>query len=72
MLDFWKLLYYNALRYQSNMYRGMEQLAARRAHNPKVVSSSLTPATNYQNLESQQIQVFLLFLNQIYINLLKI
>ena len=23
----------------------MEQLAARRAHNPKVVSSSLTPAT---------------------------
>ena len=27
-------------------YRGVEQLAARRAHNPKVVSSSLTPATN--------------------------
>ena len=26
-------------------YRGVEQLAARRAHNPKVVSSSLTPAT---------------------------
>ena len=25
--------------------RGVEQLAARRAHNPKVVSSSLTPAT---------------------------
>ena len=26
-------------------YRGVEQLAARWAHNPKVVSSSLTPAT---------------------------
>ena len=28
------------------MNRGVEQLAARRAHNPKVVSSSLTPATS--------------------------
>ena len=27
-------------------YRGVEQLAARRAHNPKVVSSSLASATN--------------------------
>ena len=26
-------------------YRGVEQLVARWAHNPKVVSSSLTPAT---------------------------
>ena len=26
-------------------HRGVEQLAARRAHNPEVVSSSLTPAT---------------------------
>lgn len=26
-------------------YRGMEQLVARRAHNPKVVGSSPTPAT---------------------------
>ena len=29
-------------------YRRVEQLAARRAHNPKVVSSSLTPATTSQ------------------------
>ena len=29
----------------TSLYRGVEQLAARRAHNPKVVSSSLTPAT---------------------------
>ena len=28
-----------------SIHRGVEQLAARRAHNPKVVSSSLTPAT---------------------------
>ena len=35
------ILYYTI--YVTN--RGVEQLAARRAHNPKVVSSSLTPAT---------------------------
>ena len=28
------------------MHRGVEQLAARRAHNPKVVGSSPAPATN--------------------------
>jgi hypothetical protein len=27
------------------IYCGMEQLVARRAHNPKVISSSLVPAT---------------------------
>ncbi len=27
------------------IYRGVEQLVARRAHNPKVVGSSPTPAT---------------------------
>ena len=27
-------------------YRGVEQLVARRAHNPKVVGSSPAPATN--------------------------
>ena len=32
------------------IYRGVEQLAARWAHNPKVVSSSLTPATNFEAL----------------------
>ena len=42
-----------ALRYETKfpkcglvkIYRGVEQLVARRAHNPKVVSSSLAPAT---------------------------
>jgi hypothetical protein len=31
----------------STKYRGMEQLVARRAHNPKVVGSSPTPATKH-------------------------
>ena len=30
---------------ESSKYRGVEQLAARWAHNPKVASSSLAPAT---------------------------
>ena len=34
-----------AVRDDGGKYRGVEQLVARRAHNPKVVSSSLTPAT---------------------------
>ncbi len=33
----------SGLRHQ---YRGVEQLVARRAHNPKVVGSSPAPATN--------------------------
>ena len=36
---------YTRKRVNKIIYRGVEQLAARRAHNPKVVSSSLTPAT---------------------------
>ena len=32
-------------------YRGVEQLAARRAHNPKVDSSSLSPATKLISLQ---------------------
>jgi hypothetical protein len=31
----------------------MEQLVARRAHNPKVVSSSLAPATKGKSLQSK-------------------
>ena len=31
-------------------HRGVEQLVARRAHNPKVVSSSLAPATKTKDL----------------------
>ena len=45
-------------------YRGVEQLAARRAHNPKVVSSSLTPATKSNILTvSRTVGIFLCFKN---------
>ncbi len=33
----------------------MEQLVARRAHNPKVVSSSLAPATQVEKLKDASI-----------------
>ena len=36
-----------AHHFQYSFYRGVEQLVARRAHNPKVTSSSLVPATNF-------------------------
>ena len=38
-------------RGQKNKYRGVEQLVARRAHNPEVAGSSPVPATmvGYQN-----------------------
>ena len=34
-------------------YRGVEQLVARRAHNPKVVSSSLAPATEHKGCKQK-------------------
>ena len=40
-------------------HRGVEQLAARRAHNPEVVGSSPTPATN-ETVEAVALAVFLL------------
>ena len=51
-------------------YRGVEQLAARRAHNPKVVSSSLTPATTEMPLLKQFTEDFLL-LGKIHLRPLK-
>ena len=39
------VLYYSTICIVK-LHRGVEQLAARRAHNPKVGSSSLPPATN--------------------------
>ena len=35
-----------------NLYRGVEQLVARRAHNPKVVGSSPAPATSSTEAEN--------------------
>ncbi len=36
----------------------MEQLVARRAHNPKVVSSSLAPATQVKSLFEKSERLF--------------
>ena len=60
------ILYYTI--YVTN--RGVEQLAARRAHNPKVVSSSLTPATTEMPLLKRFTEVFLL-LEKIHLRPLK-
>ena len=40
--------YYSIISIVRNLYRGVEQLAARWAHNPKVDSSSLSPATIFE------------------------
>ena len=40
-------------------HRGVEQLAARRAHNPEVEGSSPSPATN-ETVEAVALAVFLL------------
>ena len=46
-------------------HRGMEQLVARRAHNPKVASSSLAPATKtIKRLYYYSVTVFLMPLAQ--------
>ena len=42
--------------------RGVEQLVARRAHNPKVVSSSLAPATR-KSLSKKLLGLFSFFEN---------
>ena len=40
-------------------YRGMEQLVARRAHNPKVVGSSPSPATKKSSFAIWWVRIFL-------------
>ena len=44
------MVYNNNYRSGKTKYRGVEQLVARRAHNPKVVGSSPAPATNEKPL----------------------
>ena len=46
-----------------NEYRGVEQLAARRAHNPEVVGSNPSPAT-IEILKSLDFRIFMLALCQ--------
>ena len=43
--------------YKLNEYRGVEQLVARRAHNPEVVGSNPSPATT-KVLKSQDFRTF--------------
>ena len=43
--------------YKLNQYRGVEQLVARRAHNPEVVGSNPSPATT-KVLKSQDFRTF--------------
>ena len=43
---------------QYDLYRGVEQLAARWAHNPKVGGSSPPPATNRVNPEFIRVHIF--------------
>ena len=40
-------------------YRGVEQLAARRAHNPKVVGSNPAPATRFKKFAKSELFSFL-------------
>ena len=41
------------------IFRGMEQMVARRAHNPKVVGSSPAPATSPKPCKLKRLQGFI-------------
>ena len=41
-----------------NKHRGIEQLAARRAHNPEVAGSSPAPATSFKALKFEHFKAF--------------
>ena len=47
---------------QTNQYRGVEQLVARRAHNPEVVGSSPSPATKTKTAPNRVLFLFSLFI----------
>ena len=53
----------------SGGYRGVEQLVARRAHNPKVASSSLVPATKKTTSVKSGFFVFKFICILVYIHL---
>ena len=42
------MLYYLGTQERATKYRGVEQMVARRAHNPEVAGSSPVPATIYE------------------------
>ena len=47
------MLYYLGTQERATKYRGVEQMVARRAHNPEVAGSSPVPATNKSSLKRQ-------------------
>ena len=51
------MLYYLGTQERATKYRGVEQLVARRAHNPEVVGSNPSPATT-KVLKSQDFRTF--------------
>ncbi len=55
------------LRSNGQTYRGVEQLVARRAHNPEVVGSSPSPATKNETL-TFKVGVSFLVMEKILIN----
>ena len=54
------MLYYLGTQERATKYRGVEQMVARRAHNPEVAGSSPAEVTILK-LTSQEIAVFLFF-----------
>ena len=51
------MLYYLGTQERATKYRGVEQMVARRAHNPEVVGSNPSPATT-KVLKSQDFRTF--------------
>ncbi len=47
------MLYYLGTQERATKYRGVEQMVARRAHNPEVAGSSPVSATNKSSLKRQ-------------------
>ena len=47
------MIYYLGTQERATKYRGVEQMVARRAHNPEVAGSSPVPATNKSSLKRQ-------------------
>ena len=47
------MLYYLGTQERATKYRGVEQMVARRAHNPEVAGSSPVPATKKSSLKRQ-------------------
>ena len=47
------MLYYLGTQERATKYRGVEQMVARRAHNPEVAGSSPVPATSKSSLKRQ-------------------